>query len=286
MVNKIWCRKVARAWLQAKPEPPHARAFTEPKCQNHVAAWYITYRCMILFAWIMIIICSIFELGSYETLGNNHKWPIYLTNWDLLLGSIQASLGLLLVFKRWKLQTQPDFDPNNLTLGRAEKVYWFLYTTTCTLAIGVTVSYWVAVHDPKIHHVDALNIMLHVCNSLLMIIDLAIMNVPLRMRHFWWCLTIVTVYITFTLIYYYAGGTDKRGLTYIYKVLDWQKPGIAFLVCLGGLLFLVIVHCLLCLFTRFKERLYAKTPDKYICDSFPNPTIEQSRQTIKHVEIV
>ena len=258
MVNKIWRLEVARAWLQAKPEPPHARSFTEPQWQNHVATWYMTYRCMILVAWIMIIICSIFELGCYEPLGKNHKWPIYLTNWDLLLGSIQASLGLLLVFKRWKLQTQPDFDPNNLTLGKAEKIYWFLYTTTCSLAINVTVMYWVAVHDPKIHHVDPLNIMIHVCNSLLMMIDFAIMNVPLKMRHFWWCLTIATGYITFTLIYYYAGGTDKYGSTYIYKVLDWQNPRIALFVYLGGSLFVVIIHCLLCLFTRFKEHFAAQ----------------------------
>lgn len=286
MVNKIWCRKVARAWLQAKPEPPHPRAFSEPRCQNYIGAWYLAYRCFILAAWLVIIVCSIFELGSSKPIGNNHKWPIYLTNWDLLLGAAQASLGLMLVWKRWKSQTTLDFDANNMELGKTERAYWFLYTSTCTIAIGVTVSYWSTVYDPKIHQIDPLNIMLHVCNSLLMIADLCIMSIPLRLRHFWWCLTIVVSYILFSVIYYSAGGLDKRNLTYIYKVLDWQKPGRTLLVCLGGVMFLVVVHCLLCLVTRLRERFYARNIDKYVRESTNNSASEQSRQTVKQIEIV
>ncbi|XP_043273937.1 uncharacterized protein [Venturia canescens] len=175
MVNKIWCRKVARAWLQAKPETPHARVFSEPKCQDHVRSWYLIYRCMILLAWLTIVVCSIFECGSVEPLGNHHKWPIYLTNWDLALGTAQASLAFC------------------------------------------------------------------------------------------------------------AGGSDKRGYTYIYKVLNWEKPGIALSVSIGGLTFVIIVHCLLCLITTMRERSSGRSSEKYSHEPIPNPTNEQ---TMKSVEIV
>ncbi|XP_043273936.1 protein rolling stone-like isoform X2 [Venturia canescens] len=283
MVNKIWCRKVARAWLQAKPETPHARVFSEPKCQDHVRSWYLIYRCMILLAWLTIVVCSIFECGSVEPLGNHHKWPIYLTNWDLALGTAQASLAFWLVLRRWKSQSTVDFDPANMTLGKIEKLYYFLYTSTCSIAIGVSAAYWCTVHNPKIHHVDALNIMLHVVNSVLMLVDLCVMNIPVRLRNFWWSLAIVTTYIIFTVIYYSAGGSDKRGYTYIYKVLNWEKPGIALSVSIGGLTFVIIVHCLLCLITTMRERSSGRSSEKYSHEPIPNPTNEQ---TMKSVEIV
>lgn len=262
MVNKLWCQDVARKWFYRKVEPPHARVFTEPKFQPQVANWYLLYRWMIFAAWAIIILCSVFEFGSYKPEFYYDKWPIYLTNWDLILGSSQALLGGILVSRRWKMQKLTAFDPNNLKLGSAERFYWFLYVVTTDIAIGVTICYWFTVYNPEIHHIDPLNIMLHVCNSILMVIDLCITSIPFRLRNFWWCFSIVIFYLIFSVIYYSAGGLDKYGYHYIYKILDWKKPTRTFLICVGGLAFITVVHCILCLLERFRDHFYDRVAKK------------------------
>ncbi|XP_034938368.1 protein rolling stone-like isoform X2 [Chelonus insularis] len=284
MVNKILCRKISRVWLQSKSDVVHARSFSEPRCQRHVAAWYLSYRWMICLSWITIVICSLWELGSAKPQGNNHKWAIYLTSWDLMFGVTQSIFGAFLVTKRWKLQKTVGFDATNLEMTKLAKVYWFLYTVTSTLAIAVTVAYWAAVYDSKIHHIDPLNIMLHVCNSLLMIADLCVANVPIKLKHFWWCVVIVLIYLVFSVIYYAAGGLDKRGYHYIYKVLDWKKPGMTLLVAAGGIFFLIAVHCLLCYLAALWDRMLVKG-NKYTKNSPTSPTNEQLQKP-RDVEIV
>lgn len=257
MVRKLWCHDIAYKWFQDK-KIPHARVFSEPKCQEHANTWYMFYRWLIFMAWVAIIICSLFEIGSYKPLGKSYMWPIYLTNWDLTLGMTQAFLGACIVTNRWKSQRTSLFDPLRMQTNIIIKVYWFLYIVTSSIAIGVTVSYWAAVYSPKIHQIDPLNIMLHICNSLLMILDLCITRIPFKSQHFWWCMPIISLYVIFSIIYYFAGGLDKFGNHYIYKILDWAKPGRTILVCCGGLVFVIIVHFLLCLLEKLKHGFYKK----------------------------
>lgn len=260
MVNKLWFRELVRKWFQTKFERPRPRCFSEPKVQEELKSWYLAYRWLIFGVWLGIIVCSVLEIGSVQKLGNMEKWPIYLTNWDLTLGLVQAFLGALIVSRRWRVQrSRADFDPNShLDFGKLERVYWFLYVVTSSLALGVTVTYWAMVHDPKYHQVDFLNIMIHVTNSVLMLVDLCVAGIPFQLRCFWWCPLLTSFYIIFSVIYYQAGGLDKRGQHRIYSILDWKKPWRTLLVCAGGLTFLVITHCLLYFIARFRDRAYEK----------------------------
>lgn len=276
MVNKLWCQEVARNLFQKKEAPPHARVFSEPKWEAYVSTWYLVYRSLIFLAWAAIIVCSIFEFGSFKPLVMYDKWPIYLTNWDLVLGLSQAAFGILLVVKRWRLQKIPGFDPSTLKLGSLERVYWFLNVVTTNIALGVTISYWCSVYNPKIHNLDPLNIMLHVCNSILMIIDLCITNIPFRLRCFWWCLTIVFFYIIFSVIYYGAGGLDKYGYHYIYKILDWKKPLPTLLVCMGEVMFITVLHLIICFLSKMKDRVYNKISIKL---GRPLPEMESNNKS-------
>ncbi|GAB1860303.1 Protein rolling stone [Camponotus japonicus] len=237
MVSKFWCHEIGRRWRQGKQEPPQARVLTEPKCQSHVATCYK-------------------PLFQYE------KWPIYLTNWDVLLGFTQALIGGILVSKRWRLQKIPSFDPCGLKLKSTERLYWFLYVVTTNLAIGVTFCYWFTVYNPEIHQLDPLNIMMHVCNSVLMLVDFVVTSIPFRLRNFWWCLSIAVFYCVFTAIYYIAGGLDKYGYHYIYRVIDWKRPARTLLVCVGGCTFITVLHCVSCMLADVRDRVYRKIAEK------------------------
>ncbi|XP_076762451.1 protein rolling stone isoform X1 [Xylocopa sonorina] len=263
MVNKLWCQGIIRKWFHKTDESPHPRLFTEPSCQRHVATWYLFYRWLIFMAWVAIVVCSIFEFGSYTPTDPPYaKWPIYLTNWDLVLGLCQALLGGFLVSKRWKLQKAMNFDPSALTLETIDKLYWFLFVVTTNTAIVVTITYWCAIYNPAIHFMDPQNVMVHMCNSILMVLDFCIAGIPFRLRNFWWCFLIVFSYILFSVVYYLCGGLDKNGEPYIYKILDWKKPIQASVVCVGEIVFVTITHSVLCLLEHIKIRLYLKIDEK------------------------
>ncbi|KAL2728745.1 protein rolling stone-like isoform X3 [Vespula squamosa] len=256
MLNKFWSYEVLQKYFHTKTEPPHVQLFSQPKCQMYVATWYLFYRWLIFIAWISIIFCSIFEFGSYEPLYKWQKWSIYLTNWDLLLGVTQAFLGALIVSRRWRQQKDAAFNPYDMKLTMLEKSYWVFYTVTSTLAVGVTITYWTAVYNPKIHHIDPLNILLHICNSILMFLDL---------------------FIT-------TGGLDKNGYHYIYKILDWEKPGQTLLICIGGMAFIILMHFILCLLDNARDCLYVRITKKL--HDIPSTTKIDYTVTKKEAEIV
>ncbi|XP_012258777.2 uncharacterized protein LOC105687580 isoform X1 [Athalia rosae] len=257
MVKKFrWQALRRKIWSPSLP--PSTRLFSESQWQENVNVWYFLYRWLNFGCWSAIIVCSIFDLGSRYPGEEKRTWLIYLTHWDLVLGAAQAFLGAVLVTRRRNLERRLNFDPDYLVFGRVERAYWILYTITSSLAICVTVGYWGAVYDPKVHNKDPLNFMLHLLNSILILFDLLIVAFPLRIEHFWWPVSCVTIYLLFTVFYYLAGGLDKNGLHYIYKVLDWEKPGRSTLISFGGLLFLTIVHCVLCSIAKLRIYVRAK----------------------------
>ncbi|XP_046603859.1 protein rolling stone-like [Neodiprion virginianus] len=257
MVKKFRWQEIRRK-LWSPAEPPAPRVFSEPQWQGHVSLWYFLYRWFVFGCWIGIIVCSLFDIGSRHPEARKETWPIYLTHWDLVLGVSQAFLGAILVSRRRNQERRSSFDVDALTLGKIERMYWVLYTVTSSLAICVTITYWGAIYDPRIHAKDPLNFMLHLFNTILMLVDLLVVGVPLRFEHVWWALACVVLYVIFTIFYYLAGGLDKHGYHYIYKILDWEQPGRTTLVCLGGFAFLVIVHCILCSLARLRVYVRAK----------------------------
>ncbi|XP_033216874.1 protein rolling stone-like [Belonocnema kinseyi] len=274
MVNKLWYR-VSRKWSRLKTEPPHARLFSESRFQETVESWYLIYRWIVFLSWASIIICSVFKIGSHEPRANNQLWAIYLTNWDLILGLTQSLLGAIIVSRRWNLQKLANFNPDNLNLSLLERTYWFLYVVTSSMAICVTIIYWGAVFDPKTHVVDFLNILLHVCNSLLMIVDLCIVKVPFIVISFWWCLLVALAYVLFSAIYFVAGGVDKLGNRFIYPILNWEKPGMTLGVCFGVTIFLIIVHCLFCLAASLATRKCRREKDDSKLDNVQSISVKQ-----------
>ena len=52
-------------------------------------------------------------------------------------------------------------------------------------------------------------------------------------------------YLTFSLIYYAAGGQDEKGNPYVYSKLDWgNQAGMSVAYSFGALLLTLIMHCI------------------------------------------
>ncbi|XP_012275947.1 protein rolling stone isoform X2 [Orussus abietinus] len=268
MVNRLCWRELARRWVRSKSEPPHARVFSEPKFQNNVSMWYLLYRWIVSIVWISITICSILELGSYTPRGDRYKWGIYLTNWGLSICTVQSLFSLYLVTKRWRRQRVAGFDPQLMKLSLVIKTYWYLVTVSSNLAISISIVYWGAVYNPKENRNDPLNISTHVFNSIFMIMDVCITNIPLNFKYFWWATIVEILYAFFTVIYHLAGGHNNLGKPYIYSIINWTNPQVTLLWIVSTMIMSMIVHCLLCCLTRIRDRLFFNI-DRRLERTFP-----------------
>ena len=105
--------------------------------------------------------------------------------------------------------------------------------------------------------------MVHVMNSIMMLIDLAIVGQPIRMSHIYFTTGVSVVYAAFTAIYSLAGGTDRKNQTTIYPILDWSQPGKAIVVSAFGVVFTFIMHVLVFLLYRIRLFIYTKLCIRY-----------------------
>uniref|UniRef100_A0A6P4FBM6 Protein rolling stone-like n=1 Tax=Drosophila rhopaloa TaxID=1041015 RepID=A0A6P4FBM6_DRORH len=109
----------------------------------------------------------------------------------------------------------------------------------------------------EIHKIDALNIMVHVLNTIIMLIDLAIVGHPIKMSHAYFTTGIGLAYAIFTGIYFLAGGTDRKNQTAIYPMMDWTKPGKAIIVTACAIIFTFFVH--FCCYLLYRGRVWLFT---------------------------
>lgn len=61
----------------------------------------------------------------------------------------------------------------------------------------------------EINKVDAVNLMVHVFNSLIMLIDLTVVGHPIQLNHAYFTMGIGLAYSIFTAVYFLAGGTTR-----------------------------------------------------------------------------
>jgi hypothetical protein len=94
-----------------------------------------------------------------------------------------------------------------------------------------------------IHELDALNIMVHAFNSVLMVTDLFLVAHPFRLLHCYWPFLITAFYVVFSYIYYESGGTDRYDRPFVYPLLDWRLPKRTVASSVFGLVFVLTVHC-------------------------------------------
>lgn len=77
--------------------------------------------------------------------------------------------------------------------------------------------YFFPLYIPEINKVDAVNLMVHVFNSVIMLIDLMIVGHPIKLTHAYWTMGIGLAYSIFSLVYFLSGGTTR------WVQINWQR---------------------------------------------------------------
>lgn len=63
----------------------------------------------------------------------------------------------------------------------------------------------------------------HAGNSILLFADLFVVRHPGNFSHFIYPPAVGLIYLMFTIVYTFLGGTDRYGENYVYKILDWRN---------------------------------------------------------------
>ena len=148
------------------------------------------------------------------------------------------------------------------TGGRIAKVQWFIHKIHWVLfylgvinALFVTLLFWIVeygiAHDITSSQLSAVIYCYHGVNAIFALVDIFVTGIPMNCLHVVYPVVFGTVYAVFTVIFYAAGGTDPWGHRYVYSVLNWSKPVMAF----GFVLLCIVIEVVLYAFVFVLYRL-------------------------------
>lgn len=215
----------------------------------------------LLYRTVVMLIFLVTWMNSIIIEGRAGKYPIFLTNWGYTGCTVQSVLAFVMLFVA-ELATyfQNMVSVHKVTL-KMYPVYWLLNTVTTPTAFAITTVYWSVLYDGTSRY-RVMNYFVHGNNSLLMFLDLCMVSHPIRFLHVIYSIILGLTYTLFTIIYYVAGGTGLGGERFIYSIVDWTKPGPTIGVCLGVIMFLIVLHMVIILISFVRMTIAKKIFDK------------------------
>lgn len=197
---------------------------------------------------------------------NQAIWPIFLTNWNLVIGTvyficitaISGLHGLDLPEDQEKrpqiIEMNNDIEnPKNILNKKLQRLdsavekvafslFWIWYGLTYVICTVMVVLYWAFVVED--FHFDTPELVFsyvndHGINLVLILIDFCFQKIPVRLFHVVYSIIVAIIYIILSIIYNFTA--DKP----IYKVVDWNdKPGWAAFYVVLALVLVVIMQCI------------------------------------------
>ena len=145
--------------------------------------WYVIYRIAIALFMLVGVLCHF--VSTLDTLGT--KWFIYMTNQGISLLVVHYLVYAGVVVGR------RIGSPHPLpALPTSYSISWGLQSCFSTVALWITLVYWIALHPYVIEFglikgdwMIALNYFLHLVNTLSCLVDIFLTARPIRVHHFY-----------------------------------------------------------------------------------------------------
>lgn len=214
--------------------------------RNQVSGHYLVYRFVVAALFLAVVTFC----GSRS----NHPeyWMIYLSHIGLILQTLHLAISAAVPVQLLLLASRNRIDNEMLPLARLS---WFLYNVTNLLSLVISVVFWAVLFTPGKGLKDR-DVLVHALNSVMSISDIFISKRPCRMLHFHHSLAALIPYVTFSAIYWAAGGTRENGLSYIYPILNWENLSLTVPFLMMGLIFgLPFVHGIIWSLHLLRDRL-------------------------------
>ena len=212
---------------------------------------------------------------------NKPTWPIFLTNWNLVIGTVyficitaisglygldsseeksgkedeEQKIGMTKYGTQPRSETQATHGHSDSTVEKVIfKLLWVWYGLTYIICTVMVALYWAFVTED--FHFDTPELIFsyvndHGINLVLILIDFCFHKIPVRIFHVVYSITVAIIYIILSVIYNFAADDP------IYKVLDWDsKAGWAILYVIIAIVLAIIMQCLF--YGLFRLKLYFK----------------------------
>ena len=166
------------------------------------------------------------------------------------------------------------------------KIIWGLYVVTSSLAVLISVGYWILVYNPcssestqngssgseeinrtevstgsgseeSCFDLDVYTLQIHLVNILIVLLDLFISRIPFQLFHFINTTSFTLPYALFTIIYWGAGGTDSDGNRYIYVALNYDESRLSILFVFGLIPAGFIIFLIIFLLAWLRDAVYS-----------------------------
>ncbi|CAH2003527.1 unnamed protein product [Acanthoscelides obtectus] len=204
MFGNLWSQLSLKNFL-AKHDNPYV--FISSQWQNDKSVpngKYLIYRITVTIYLFLTWLLSIVLDNVVD------KWPIYLTNWGYTTCTLQSLLASLMLLGSYVSMRRGKGELIK-TFWKAYPVYWILNTIATPTAFGITTIYWSIIYDPKKMNFTAINFFVHGSNSLVMFFDVWIVCHPIKLLHFIYPIIFGVFYVSFSAVYFVAGGTASPG---------------------------------------------------------------------------
>ncbi|KAL0850950.1 hypothetical protein ABMA28_006853 [Loxostege sticticalis] len=210
-------------WKKLKLQDDNASDFYLSCWQRNRMAMPMLCIRLVLFAGCLGILLSSMLLP--ERIIYIDYWALYLTQWGLLMNLITTGMATAVsavaYFK----------GPIDATFGLPWyiRLFWGCYCISVPVAFHITVFYYsfVMASMDEFEEYDlnpVLDVFTHGVNSIIMFLLLFTSNISVYFVQFLFPFAFMVIYMVFTIIYYYAGGTNPFGDRFIYLALDWGEP--------------------------------------------------------------
>ncbi|XP_053613781.1 protein rolling stone-like isoform X1 [Plodia interpunctella] len=248
------CAKCPGQWHWWLEHPSPADFYISRWQSNRSALPLLSLRTIVCLYSVGVLVATL--TVTPRALGSNAMyWLLYFPHWCFLLivltSFFSSAVSAYVYFKK----------PIDATFGLPwyVKTYWVLYNVTIPLAFLISTFYWgllktsgkMTYYNPH----PVLDVMLHGTNSLVTLVELVMSAHPSRLIHIFQPLLFSLVYLIFNVTYYYAGGLDPFGHTYIYPVMDWSKPQEAMVVVALTGVFLSACHLIVVAIATLRDTL-------------------------------
>ncbi len=147
-------------------------------------------------------------------------WFIYLTNWTLL---VQCAYLSLAVYATWRA-TSPSHRAQDSAAppARLLRALLALQAVAAPGAALVTILFWCLVYPTWPESAQyAVNYLVHGANLVIALADVAASSQPFLLCYGALLMPYGVLYLTFTLIYYAAGGMNEWGQPWVYRPIYW-----------------------------------------------------------------
>mmetsp|Transcript_98728 Transcript_98728/g.283679 ORF Transcript_98728/g.283679 Transcript_98728/m.283679 type:complete len:294 (-) Transcript_98728:146-1027(-) len=202
-------------------------------CGGH----YATFRVALFLVWTTCIAYSVIQHSRFFGATMISYWLTRLTHWSALLQAAYLGFAAATTVRARAAACDDTVCPWYAAVALA------LGAIVPVISTMVCMMFWFMVFKPG-DPVEFRTVMMHGGNLLVTAVDTLVTRQRYRARYAFAPMLVGLLYVMFTYVYYVSGGEDEEGNKFLYRAIDWSRPGAVGRLSAVLVFFVVpVMHC-------------------------------------------